>query len=97
MFDENCRVNTSKNTTILYLGYRYYSKRKNGNSFEYWVGVECKASNSDSSIIVRDDYTHLPDEADKIILEMGQNLKWTVIKESDSIHRLVEETYDNIQ
>ncbi|CAF3055554.1 unnamed protein product, partial [Rotaria sp. Silwood2] len=63
------------------------------------VCVKCKAtatSYSDSSIVVRDEHTHLPDETAKIVLEMRQNLKRKAIEESGPIDRIVEEVFHNI-
>ena len=42
-------------------------------------------------MIVREDHTHLPDETDKEVLEMRQNLKRKAIEESSPIDRIVEE------
>lgn len=79
-----------------YLGYRYSHKRKNQNGSDYCVCVKCTTtatSYSDLSVIVRDQHTHLPDDTNKVVLEMRKNLKRKVIEESGPINRIVDETY----
>ncbi|CAF0821926.1 unnamed protein product [Rotaria sordida] len=81
---------------LCYLGYRYCFKRKNQNGSEYWVCVKCTAtatSYSDLSVVVCDEHTHLPDETDKIVLEMRKNLKRKAIEDSGPIDRIFEEAY----
>ncbi|CAF1141824.1 unnamed protein product [Rotaria magnacalcarata] len=84
---------------LCYLGYRYSLKRKNQNDSEYWICVKCQAtitSYSDLSVEERDEYTHLPDESDKQILEIRKNLKRKACEESGPIDHLVEEAYHAI-
>ncbi|CAF1390647.1 unnamed protein product [Rotaria sordida] len=84
---------------LCYLGYRYCFKSKNQNGSEYWVCVKCTAtatSYSDLSVVVCDEHTHLPDETDKIVLEMRKNLKRKAIEDSGPIDRIVEEAYHKI-
>ncbi|CAF1144455.1 unnamed protein product [Didymodactylos carnosus] len=81
---------------LCYLGYRYSLKRKNQNDSEYWVCVKRNStatSYSDSSVVVRDDHTHLPDGTDMEILQIRKTLKRKVMKESGPIDRIVEEAY----
>ncbi|CAF1657773.1 unnamed protein product [Rotaria magnacalcarata] len=84
---------------LCYLGYRYFAKRKNLNGSEYWICVKCSAtatSYADSSVVVRDEHTHLPDATDREVLEMRKNLKRKIIDESGSVDRIVEEAYHAI-
>ena len=65
---------TDDKRQLCYLGYRYSLKRKNQNGSEYWICVKCQTtatSYSDLSVIVRENHTHLPDETDKEVLEIG--------------------------
>ncbi|CAF4601163.1 unnamed protein product [Rotaria sp. Silwood1] len=84
---------------LCYLDYRYCFKRKSQNGSEYWVFVKCTAtatSYSDLSVVVRDEHTPLPDENDKVVLEMRKNLKRKAIEDSGPIDRIVEEAYHTI-
>ncbi|CAF3076742.1 unnamed protein product [Rotaria sp. Silwood2] len=84
---------------LCYLGYRYSLKRKNQNGSEYWICVKCQTTATsylDLSVIVREDHIHLPDETDKEVLEMRQNLKRKAIEESTPIDRIVEEAFHAI-
>ncbi|CAF2038749.1 unnamed protein product [Rotaria magnacalcarata] len=84
---------------LCYLGYRYFAKRKNLNGSEYWICVKCSAtatSYADSSVVVRDEHTHLPDATDREVLEMRKNLKRKIIDESGSVDSIVEEAYHAI-
>ncbi|CAF3997078.1 unnamed protein product [Rotaria sp. Silwood2] len=68
----------------------------NQNGSENWICVKCQTTATsyiDLSVIVREDHSHLPDETDKEVLEMRQNLKRKVIEESSPIDRIVEEAY----
>jgi len=59
---------THGNKQLCHLGYRYSLKSKNQNDSKYWICVKCNAtatSYPDSSVVVRDKHTHLPDETDK--------------------------------
>ncbi|CAF4803508.1 unnamed protein product [Rotaria sp. Silwood2] len=77
----------------------YSLKRKNQNGSEYWICVKCQTTATsylDLSVIVREDHIHLPDETDKEVLEMRQNLKRKAIEESTPIDRIVEEAFHAI-
>ncbi|CAF1470139.1 unnamed protein product, partial [Rotaria sordida] len=66
---------------------------------EYWICVKCQTTATsylDLSVIVREDHTHLPDETDKEVLEMRQNLKRKAIEESGPIDRIIEEAFHAI-
>ncbi|CAF1374204.1 unnamed protein product, partial [Rotaria sordida] len=61
---------------------------------EYWICVKCQTTATsylDLSVIVREDHTHLPDETDKEVLQMRQNLKRKAIEESSPVDRIIEE------
>ncbi|CAF1057207.1 unnamed protein product [Rotaria sp. Silwood1] len=84
---------------LCYKGYRYCLKCKNQNSSEYWSCVKCQAaatSYSDSTVIERGEHTHLPDETDKDILEMRQNLKRKAVEEFGPINIMIEEAFHAI-
>ena len=84
---------------LCYVGYRYCFKRRNQNGSEYWVCAKCTAtatSYSDLSVVVRGEHSHLPDETDKVVLEMRKNLKRKVLEDSGPIDRIVEEAYHAI-
>ncbi|CAF4752185.1 unnamed protein product [Rotaria socialis] len=66
---------------LCYIGYRYSLK---------------PTSYLDLSVIVRENHTHLPDETDKEVLEMRQNLKRKATEESSPIDRIVEEAFHAI-
>ncbi|CAF0803577.1 unnamed protein product [Rotaria sordida] len=84
---------------LCYLSYGYSLKRKNKKGSEYWICVKSQAtatSCSDLSVTVRDKHTHVPDETDKQILEIQQNLKRKGIDESVPIDHIIEEAFHAI-
>ncbi|CAF3872551.1 unnamed protein product [Didymodactylos carnosus] len=79
----------------LMYGFRYYCHRKNDDASKYWKRVKksCRVGltiKPNGAIKKRADHDHLPNETDKEVLIIRQNLKRKVVESSLPIDAIVE-------
>ncbi|CAF4605789.1 unnamed protein product, partial [Didymodactylos carnosus] len=93
---------THGKTHLYYEGYRYYCHHTNADDSEYWkcvkkycrVGITTYANGTTKRSAEHD---HTPNETDKEVLNVRQNLKLKVVESSSPIDSIVDETYANLQ
>ncbi|CAF1577598.1 unnamed protein product, partial [Didymodactylos carnosus] len=93
---------THGKTHLCYEGYRYYCHHTNADDSKYWkcvkkycrVGITTYANGTTKRSA---DHDHTPNETDKEVLNVRQNLKRKVVESSSPIDSIVDETYANLQ